>query len=129
MELQHTTEAQKAIGAYQSVGSLETVYDGKLEQAVDGDITLPEYCPDILRILKCGMEPSIHAVQATGERVSIDGSARITVLYAAEDGSLQSFEQSYPFSRGADVGSLTDQCAVTASARAANGIKNSTPFS
>ncbi|MCL2494957.1 MAG: DUF3794 domain-containing protein, partial [Oscillospiraceae bacterium] len=92
--------------------------DGKLEQAVDGDITLPEYCPDILRILRCGMEPSIHAVQATGERVNIDGSARITVLYAAEDGTLQSFEQSYPFSRGADVGNLTDQCAVTASARA-----------
>ncbi|MDR2686792.1 MAG: DUF3794 domain-containing protein [Oscillospiraceae bacterium] len=109
MELQHTT---------QSVGSLETVYDGKLEQAVDGDITLPEYCPDILRILKCGMEPSIHAVQATGERVNVDGSARITVLYAAEDGTLQSFEQSYPFSRGADVGNLNDQCAVTASARA-----------
>ena len=82
MELQHTT---------QSVGSLETVYDGKLEQAVDGDITLPEYCPDILRILKCGMEPSIHAVQATGERVNIDGSARITVLYAGEGGALQSF--------------------------------------
>jgi len=109
MELQHTT---------QSVGSLETVFDGKLEQAVDGDITLPEYCPDILRILKCGMEPSIHAVQATGERVSIDGSARITVLYAAEDSSLQSFEQSYPFSRGADVGNLTDQCAIAVSARA-----------
>ena len=109
MELQHTT---------QNIGSLETVFDGKLEQAVDGDITLPEYCPDILRILKCGMEPSIHAVQAAGERVSIDGSARITVLYAAEDGTLQSFEQSYPFSRGADVGNLDDRCAVTASARA-----------
>ena len=109
MELQHTT---------QSVGSLETVYDGKLEQAVDGDITLPEYCPDILRILKCGMEPSIHAVQSTGERVNIDGSARITVLYAGEGGALHSYEQSYPFSRGADIGGLTDQCAVTAGARA-----------
>jgi len=109
MELQHTT---------QSVGSLETVYDGKLEQAVDGDITLPEYCPDILRILKCSMEPSIHAVQTTGERVNVDGSARITVLYAGEGGALQSFEQSYPFSRGADIGGLDDRCAVTARARA-----------
>jgi len=109
MELQHTT---------QSVGSLETVYDGKLEQAVDGDITLPEYCPDILRILKCGMEPSIHAVQTASERVNIEGSARITVLYAGEGGTLQSFEQSYPFSRGADIGGLNDQCAVTAGARA-----------
>jgi hypothetical protein len=109
MELQHTT---------QSIGSLETVYDGKLEQGVDGDITLPEYCPDILRILKCGMEPSIHAVQTAGERVSIEGSARITVLYAGEGGALQSFEQSYPFSRSADIGGLNDQCAVTARARA-----------
>ena len=109
MELQHTTR---------SIGSLETVFDGKLEQAVDGDITLPEYCPDILRILKCGMEPSIHAVQSVGERVSIDGSARITVLYAAEDGTLQSFEQSYPFSRSADAAGLCEQCAVTAGARA-----------
>ena len=109
MELQHTT---------QSIGSLETVYEGKLEQAVDGDITLPEYCPDILRILKCGMEPSIHAVQTTGERVNIEGSARITVLYAGEGGTLQSFEQSYPFSRGTDIASLDDRCAVTARARA-----------
>ena len=109
MDLQHTTR---------SIGSLESVFGGKLEQAVDGDITLPEYCPDILRILKCGLEPSIHAVQSTGERVNIEGSARITVLYAAEDGSLQSFEQSYPFSRGTDIGGLCDRCAVTAGARA-----------
>ena len=108
MELQHTT---------QSIGSLETVYEGKLEQAVDGDITLPEYCPDILRILKCGMEPSVHAVQASSERVNVEGSARITVLYAGEGGALQSFEQSYPFSRGADIGGLDDRCAVTARAR------------
>ncbi len=109
MELQHTT---------QSVGSLETVYDGKLEQAVDGDITLPEYCPDILRIHKCGIEPSIHAVQSTGERVIIDGYARVNVLYAAEDGTMQCFEQSYPFSRSADIAGLNDQTALSVSARA-----------
>lgn len=109
MELQHTT---------QSIGSLETVYDGKLEQAVDGDITLPEYCPDIMRILKCGIEPSVHAVQTTGERVNIDGNARVNVLYAAEDGTLQSFEQSYPFSRSAEIGGVNEQTACTVSAKA-----------
>jgi len=114
MELQHTT---------QSVGSLETVYDGKLEQTVDGDITLPEYCPDILRILKCSVEPAVHAVQASGERAAIEGSARVNVLYAAEDGSLQSFEQSYPFTRTADIGGLNEQAALQARVKAefANG--------
>ncbi|MDR0531115.1 MAG: DUF3794 domain-containing protein [Oscillospiraceae bacterium] len=94
MEFQHIT---------QNVGSLETIYDGKLEQAVDGDITLPEYCPDIIRILKCTVEPSIHSAQASGERVAVEGAARVHVLYAAEDGTLQSFEQTYPFARTADI--------------------------
>jgi len=114
MELQHTTR---------SIGSLETIFDGKLEQSVDGDITLPEYCPDILRILKTTIEPAVHSVQASGERVVVEGTARVVVLYAAEDGSLQSFEQSYPFSRAADIPGLEDGAALTAVVRTefANG--------
>ncbi|MDR2753801.1 MAG: DUF3794 domain-containing protein, partial [Oscillospiraceae bacterium] len=114
MEPQHTT---------QSIGTLETVFDGKLEQAVDGDITLPEYYPDILRVLKITVLPAVHAVQAAGERVTVDGSALVNVLYAAEDGTLQSYEQSYPFSRAADIPGLAEGAALTATAKTefANG--------
>jgi len=105
MELQHTTR---------SVGSMESVFDQKLEQPVDGDITLPEYCPDILRILKTTMEPAVYSVQATNERAAIEGSARVIVLYSAEDGTLQSFEQSYPFSRSVEIPGLEEGAAVTA---------------
>ena len=108
MEFQHTTQA---------VGSLETVYDGKLEQAVDGDITLPEYCPDILRILKTTVEPSVHSAQAAGERVTVEGAARVHVLYAAEDGALQSFEQTFPFARTSDINGLGENAAVRASVK------------
>jgi len=105
MELTHTTR---------SVGNLESVFDGKFEQAVDGDITLPEYCPDVLRILRCTIEPAVHSVQAGIERATVEGAARVVVLYAAEDGSLQSFEQSYPFSRQVDIPGLEESAAVTA---------------
>jgi len=108
MEFQHTT---------QNVGSLETVYDGKLEQAVDGDITLPEYCPDILRILKCTVEPSVHSAQATGERVAVEGAARVHVLYAAEDSTLQSFEQTYPFTRASEIAGLGENAAIRAAVK------------
>jgi len=108
MEFQHTTQA---------VGSLETVYDGKLEQAVDGDITLPEYCPDIQRILKTTVEPSVHSAQAAGERVTVEGAARVHVLYAAEDGALQSFEQTFPFARTSDINGLGENAAVRASVK------------
>jgi len=108
MDLQHTTR---------NVGSLESVFDQKLEQPVDGDITLPEYCPDILRIIKTTMEPAVYAVQSANERATVEGAARVTVLYSAEDGTLQSFEQSYPFSRAVDMLGLEDGAAVTAAVK------------
>ncbi|MDR1465588.1 MAG: DUF3794 domain-containing protein [Oscillospiraceae bacterium] len=98
----------------QTVGSVETVYDGKLEQAVDSDVTLPDYCPDILRILKCTVEASVASAQAVGERVTVEGSARMNVLYAGEDGKLHCFEQNYPFTRTADISGLTEPAAVSA---------------
>jgi LysM repeat protein len=109
--------------ATRSIGVLSTVYDGKLEQAVDSDITLPDYLPDILRILRVDVDPQIANVQAQKERVSIDGQARVTVLYASDNGTLQSFEQVYPFTRSADVPGLTDDAVVQASVKTeyANG--------
>ena len=37
----------------------EVLYDGSQEQPVDLDISLPDYCPDIQRILKCQVYPRI----------------------------------------------------------------------
>ncbi|MCL2445640.1 MAG: DUF3794 domain-containing protein [Oscillospiraceae bacterium] len=103
MELAHNT---------QNVGRAQSVFDAKLEQPIDGIITLPEYCPDIHRMLRCSMEPAVHAVQTNGERVTVDGNARVTVLYAAEDGSLQSVEQNTPFSRMIDIPDLAEGDAI-----------------
>ena len=36
----------------QAVCVNELIYEGSVEQSVDSDLTLPDYCPDILRILK-----------------------------------------------------------------------------
>jgi len=105
MELAHNTR---------NVGRAESVFDAKLEQPIDGNITLPEYCPDIHRMLRCGMEPAVHSVQQSGERVTVEGNARVIVLYAAEDGSLQSVEQNYPFTRIIDIPGLAEDDAVTA---------------
>ena len=35
----------------------EAVYDGCQEQPIDLDISLPDYCPDIQRVLKCQVNP------------------------------------------------------------------------
>jgi hypothetical protein len=37
----------------QPVAINETVLDTSVEQSVECDVLLPDYCPDILRILTC----------------------------------------------------------------------------
>ena len=59
----------------QSVGMNETTYEGGFEQQVDSEINLPDYCPDIQRILKCTITPKITGVQTAGDRVTADGAA------------------------------------------------------
>ena len=59
----------------QSVGVEETLGACTAEQPIDADITLPDYCPDIRRVLKCLVTPRITAVQTAGDRATADGSA------------------------------------------------------
>ncbi|MFR2562895.1 MAG: DUF3794 domain-containing protein [Anaeromassilibacillus sp.] len=46
----------------------EVLYDGSQEQPVDLDISLPDYCPDIHRILKCQVYPRITGRHIIGDR-------------------------------------------------------------
>ncbi len=65
----------------------ETVYDGCQEQPVDMDINLPDYCPDIQRILKCQIYPKISARSITGDRLMLDGSYTVKIFYLDPSGS------------------------------------------
>lgn len=47
---------------------IELLFDGCQEQSVDLDISLPDYCPDIQRILKCQVYPRILDRALSGDR-------------------------------------------------------------
>ena len=82
-----------------TVSVKETVFDGCAEQPVDLDLTLPDYCPDILRILKCKVTPKILNKSISGDRLDIEGSAGIKILYIdAVKKALRSSDHSIPFS-------------------------------
>lgn len=96
----------------QAVGAEETLNSCTAEQPIDADITLPDYCPDIRRVLKCLVTPRINAVQTAGDRATADGSASVCVIYADEQGSVCCFEQVYPFSKYADLKCSDENCCV-----------------
>ena len=89
-----------------AIRSGNTIYEGGLEQPVDCEILLPDYCPDISRILKCQISPRTTSALPSGSKLALEGAAKIRVFYVSEDGIIQCYEQMSAFS--AEVGTSAD---------------------
>lgn len=77
----------------------ETVFSGTSEQPVDLDFTLPDYCPDIEKILKCRMCPSVTSKNISGDTLSVDGVTVIRLYYLdAKKHAIRCCEHTSPFS-------------------------------
>ena len=89
-----------------------TIYSSSSEQAVDADLKLPDYCPDIQKILKCRVTPQIMSKNIVGDRLEIEGVSIVSVIYIdAIKNSVRCAEQSYPFEITANL-PTTPQSAV-----------------
>ena len=58
----------------------DLVFEGCKEVPVDMDSSLPDYCPDIQKILKCRVIPNISSKSISGDRLNIEGTAKIKLL-------------------------------------------------
>ena len=67
----------------------EQIFDGVQECPVDTEYTLPDYCADIQKILKCIVTPEVTSVSAAGDSLTIDGCASMYVLYLDAKGRLR----------------------------------------
>ena len=57
------------------------LFDGCQEQPLDLDISLPDYCPDIQRILKCQVLPCLSSHALNGDQLETEGVVRVRILY------------------------------------------------
>ena len=88
------------------------------EQAVDIDLTLPDYCPDIERILSCTLDPKVYMCSVSGDRLSIEGGACVRILYLDGDrGCLRTYEATRPFSESLPLKGDVADCTVSAQAK------------
>lgn len=77
----------------------ETVFQGSSEQALDLDFTLPDYCQDIEKILKCRMCPSVISQNISGDTLSVEGITVIRLYYLdAKKQAVRCCEHTSPFS-------------------------------
>lgn len=96
-----------------SLGCPRTLLDTVSEQPVDIDLTLPDYCPDIERILKCVLVPRVYLANVSGDRLTVEGGACVRVMYLdSEKGCVRSFEYTAPYSESFALKDSPGDCAV-----------------
>lgn len=96
----------------------DVIFDGCHEQPVDLDINLPDYCPDIQRILKCQIYPKITSRSITGDRLMLDGSYTVKIFYLDPDGtSVRNCESGDSYSAEIALKQPADNAQILASPR------------
>ncbi len=99
------------------IGENEIIHEGTVEQMVECDITLADYYPDIIKVLKCRVQPQIMSATITGDRVTIEGKAQIRLIYAGEDNVIRCYEHSYPFSKFFEDASISENVTAIVNSR------------
>lgn len=77
--------------------------DCEMIQAAEHDFILPDYCPDIFRVLRCSIVPAVISSGMNGGRLTFDLDITVRVLYRSENGEICCVEHSGQFTRSADV--------------------------
>ena len=81
-----------------------TVLDSSCEQAVERDFVLPDYCPDIFRVLKCRCCPRVLSYSLVGRKLSFELAVTLKLIYESEGSDrltfLGSHQSSIPSQRG-----------------------------
>ena len=96
----------------------EVLFDGCQEQPVDIDVSLPDYCSDIQRILKCQIYPTITSRSITGDRLMLDGSYTVKIFYLDPEGTcVRCYECDDSYTAEIALKQQAENALVTASVR------------
>lgn len=101
----------------QTVSTTQPILDSFLEQGIECDMILPDYCPDVVKILKCSVTPVVLSAQLSGNRLQAEGNAAVRLYYLSEDGELRCYEQKYPFEKTAELREMPVRPVIEAEAR------------
>lgn len=101
-----------------SIKTGEKICETSFEERIEQDITLPDYCADIKKILRCSVIPGIHSVSLSGEKATAKGTGVIRVLYLAEGDKADVFEKSIDLSASVTLKEIPADAVVRAKSTA-----------
>ena len=86
--------------------TLKKVYEKKSEYPIDCEFTLPDYCPDIERILKCNIFAKVTNLSVLSDTAQAEINAEIKVLYISKDNKLFGYEMAQNLSKSINIGEI-----------------------
>ena len=96
-----------------SLESLVRIFDEGVEQTVEKDFVLPDYCPDIFRIVKCRCSPRILSYSLSGRRLTFELAVSLKLIYESEGSSRLGFtEQKMQYSKSVELPKEADRAYV-----------------
>lgn len=100
----------------ETIPANELIYSGIQEQGVELDYILPDYYPDIFRLVRCELIPVATDHAIIGNKLSYELCCDIRLIYCSEDGSsLQCITQRQNFSKTLELSKAPDNPEITLS--------------
>ena len=104
--------------ATQAIATNNILLNQMIEQAVDCELVLPDFCPDLSRVLKCKTTTRITSKAVQSGRLTMEGVVLVNVMYVdAEEGGVRAHEAAMSFTREVDVPGASEECAAMVESR------------
>ena len=102
----------------EKVPAAECIWNGLQEQGVELDYILPDYYPDIFRLVRCEVSPVITGYSVIGDKLSYELKCDIKILYCTDsDSIIRCISQKQSFSKTAELGKSCSDPTVKISAK------------
>ncbi len=87
------------------------------QQNIETEITLPDYCGDIKRILKCVLRPGITNISLSGENATATGKVSLKLIYVNDKDKIDCYESAEDLSVYAVMKNLPENPLLCAEAK------------
>lgn len=101
----------------QKILSDELCQELSAQQNIETSITLPDYCGDIKKILRCTFRPGIANLSLSGETISATGKADISLIYVNDSDKIDCYESQLDLSVACTAKDLPENPVFTAQAK------------
>ncbi|MEG0896808.1 MAG: DUF3794 domain-containing protein [Ruthenibacterium sp.] len=89
-----------------TIAAAQSICDAKAELAIETELLIPDYLPQVFKIVKCIVSLVTLQKQVTATRLTVEGYLRITVFYQSDtEETLCQTEQKIPFTKQLEIAS------------------------